>query len=346
MNPKPTPTTYPLTRTSLLPPTWLHVDDGTPRVTSPREWSRERKRSAAKFKQKDDVFSRFNNGGLQHNLTTGLSMSSSVKSGLGGGWRAHTVLEESDGGEVDSPQGPTAPDRFRKLRSSSSLNTLRMSLKKRLPLRSVQTNSLPDPELTPDPTWESLQANQKTSAVQQLKRSTRSHIGGVYQRFQRGRAELREECLVATPHRVSDGTDNIVGVSTRTPRHTPVRSTTLLPSTTPKRTARATPKRTPKATVTPKRTPASGRRGKKTPGVEASPGEGVRNRGGRRQLVRMAALRSPFASPNTESMRRVFARDLECVSSGLRKLKRLSHAFDEVIGRDDRRTLNYSLITE
>ncbi|KAJ7997544.1 hypothetical protein DPEC_G00230110 [Dallia pectoralis] len=261
-------------------------------------------------------------------------MSSAVKSSSGWTWRSHNVLEESDGGTVDSPEGPPAPDHFRKLRSSSSLNSLRMTLKKRLPLRSVQANSLPDPELTPDPTWETLQANQKTSAVQQLTRSARNHIGGVYQRFQRSRAEVHEECLVATPGRVCDGRDNSVGVSSRTPRCTPVRSTTLLPSTTPKRTAKV---------GTPRRTPASGREARRTPVEEK---RGVKNGGGRRQLVRMAALRSPFASPNTLSLRRMFDRDLESVSSGLRKLKRLSQAFDDVIGRDDRREVSYSLIKE
>ncbi|XP_064817071.1 uncharacterized protein LOC135533736, partial [Oncorhynchus masou masou] len=215
-------------------------------------------------------------------------MSSSVMSGVAA-WRAHSVLEESDGGESSSPEAPP-PDHFRKLRcSSSSLNSLRMSLKKRLPLRSVQTNSLPDPELTPDPTWESLQANQKTNAVCQLTRSARSHIGGVYQKLQRNRAVVQdqEECLVATPGQVCEGGENNEGVTSRTPRRT--RSTT-------------TPSRTPRATA-PKRTPASGRRGRRTPGRSPEV-TGVKNVGGRRQLVRMAALRSPFASPNTQSLRR------------------------------------------
>ncbi|XP_071219048.1 uncharacterized protein [Salvelinus alpinus] len=220
-------------------------------------------------------------------------MSSSVMSGVAV-WRAHSVLEESDGGESSSPVAPP-PDRFRKLRSSSSLNSLRMSLRKRLPLSSVQ-------------------------------------------RLQRNRAVVQdqEECLVATPGQVCEGGENNEGVTSRTPRRTPVRSTTLIPTTTPRRTPRAT---------APKRTPASGRGGRRTPGRSPEV-TGVKNVGGRRQLVRMAALRSPFASPNTQSLRRKFGRDLESVSSGLRKLKRLSHAFDDVIGRDDRRTFNYSLIAE
>lgn len=100
-------------------------------------------------------------------------MASSVMDGVGravvGVWRAHTVLDESDGAE----SSPEAPDRFRKLRSSSSLNSLRMSLRKRLPLRSVQTNSLPE-----NPTQKE---QPKPSTVRKLTRSARNSVSGVYQ---------------------------------------------------------------------------------------------------------------------------------------------------------------------
>ncbi|XP_067113532.1 protein PIMREG-like isoform X2 [Osmerus mordax] len=252
-------------------------------------------------------------------------MTSSVSTAVAGVWRAHTVLDESDGVE-SSPE-----DRFRKLRSSSSLNSLRMSLRKRLPLRSVQANSLPE-----NPTWESVEAAQKTSTVRQLSRSARNSIGGLYQRLQRNRESVREECLVATPGRICEEGES-VGAPSHTPRRTPSRQTAFV--------AIATPKRTPKAAATPKRTPAS----RRTPGGRGTPEAGVRGvriGGGRRQLVRMAALRSPFASPNTQNQRRKFDRDLECVSSGLRKLKNLSHAFNNVIGRDDRRQFSYSIMAE
>lgn len=89
-----------------------------------------------------------------------------------GVWRAHTVLDESDGAE----SSPEAPDRFRKLRSSSSLNSLRMSLRKRLPLRTVQANSLPE-----NPTWETMKEQPKPSAVRKITRSARNSISGVCQ---------------------------------------------------------------------------------------------------------------------------------------------------------------------
>uniref|UniRef100_A0A3B4XWY1 Uncharacterized LOC111666145 n=1 Tax=Seriola lalandi dorsalis TaxID=1841481 RepID=A0A3B4XWY1_SERLL len=212
-----------------------------------------------------------------------------------GVWRAHTVLDESDGAE----SSPEAPDRFRKLRSSSSLNSLRMSLRKRLPLRSVQTNSLPE-----NPTWETLKGQPKPSTVRKLTRNARNSISGV--QFS------REECLVATPGRTCDGED--AGASTsHTPKRTPGRA--------------ATPRRTPRSAAKPGHTPGS--RGRRTPEAGV---RGVKTRGGRRQLVRMAALRSPFASPNTQNQRIKFDRDLESVSSGLKRLKYLSKAFDDIIG--------------
>lgn len=234
------------------------------------------------------------------------SLSAAVMDGVGravvGVWRAHTVLDESD----DAENSPEAPDRFRKLRSSSSLNSLRMSLRKRLPLRSVQTGSLPE-----NPTWESLKNQPKPNPVSKFTRSARNSFTGMYQvkkktckncsgtipfvflstssiplssltqRLQKTREFSREECLVATPGQEGD---NACSSNYCTPSRTPGRATTV--------------RRTPRSAATPRRTPTS--KGQKTP--EGSI-RGVKKGGGRRQLVRMAALRSPYASPNTQSQR-------------------------------------------
>lgn len=98
-----------------------------------------------------------------------VTMTSSVLQSVGVavGWRSHSVLED----EPDSP----LPDRFRKRPSSSSLNTLRMSLRKRLPLRSVTLN------VQENPTWEALESRQKPGAVRSLTRSARSTLGNVSQ---------------------------------------------------------------------------------------------------------------------------------------------------------------------
>lgn len=89
-----------------------------------------------------------------------------------GVWRAHTTLDESDGPE----SSPEVPDRFRKLRSSSSLNSLRMSLRKRLPLRSVQSNSLPE-----NPTSETLKETPKANTVRKLTRTARNSVSEMCQ---------------------------------------------------------------------------------------------------------------------------------------------------------------------
>ncbi|XP_054611382.1 uncharacterized protein LOC129169212 isoform X2 [Dunckerocampus dactyliophorus] len=243
-------------------------------------------------------------------------MASSVMDGVGramvGVWRAHTTLDESDGAE----SSPEAPERFRKLRSSSSLNSLRMSLRKRLPLRTVQANSLSgNPETSTGPVKE----HPKVSTVRKMSRSARNSITGVYQRLQRTREFSREECLVATPGGICEGEE-----PASSPSHMPGR----------------TPRRTPRSATTPARTPGS--RGRRTPDASV---RGVKHGGGRRQLVRMAALRSPFASPNTQNQRLKFDRDLESVSSGLRRLKHLSKALDDLIGGDDKH-FDYSQIKE
>uniref|UniRef100_A0A3Q2PSE8 Uncharacterized LOC105919817 n=1 Tax=Fundulus heteroclitus TaxID=8078 RepID=A0A3Q2PSE8_FUNHE len=223
-----------------------------------------------------------------------------------GVWRAHTVLDESDGAE----SSPEVPDRFRKMPSSSSLGSLRMSLRKRLPLRSVQANSLPETSAS-----EMQQEQQpKPNTARKLSRSARNSISGMCQRFQRTREFSREECLVATPGRDAEAAG---ASSSCSPRRTPRRA--------------ATPRRTPRSAARPGRTPGS--RERKTPDASV---RGVKAGRGRRQLVRMAALRSPFSSPNTENRRLKFDKDLESVSSGIRRLKHLSKAFDDIIRREDR----------
>lgn len=103
-------------------------------------------------------------------------MASSVMDGVGravvGVWRAHTVLDESDGPD----SSPEVPDHFRKLRSTSSLNSLRITLRKRLPLRSVQTNSLPENQTQTKP-----KEQPKPSTMRKLTRSARNSVTDLYQ---------------------------------------------------------------------------------------------------------------------------------------------------------------------
>ncbi|KAL4608438.1 hypothetical protein GN956_G24459 [Arapaima gigas] len=227
-------------------------------------------------------------------------MTSSVLQAVRGGWRGHAALEESDG--TDS--SPEVSDRFRKLPSSSSLGSLGASLRKRLPLKTVQVNAdVPPPQEILPP-----RASQR---LHLLTRNARNSISSAYQKVQRS-CSSQEECLVASPSQAPEAGENWGPDQSCTP-HKPSAAGT------PKRAPRSAGRRTPRA--------AAGLGGQ---GVAAKPGSS------RRQLVRMAALRSPFASPNAVNRRREFDRNLEAVSSGLKKLKRLSRAFDSVIGRDDR----------
>ncbi len=88
-----------------------------------------------------------------------------------------------------------------------------------------------------------------------------------------------------TPGRTSDGEEcDCIGTS-QTPKRYAARTTI-----TPRRTPRSTSKRTPRGACTPEASDSAVRT--------------VKTTGTRRQLVRMAALRSPFASPNTMNSRR------------------------------------------
>lgn len=98
---------------------------------------------------------------------------SGLSSTVSGMWRSHSVLPESD-----PETSPEAAQQFRKLRSSSSLNSLRMSLRKRLPLKTVQPNNIIIPE---NPNSEGFQRSRKTSTVTQIKRTAKNTIGNAYQ---------------------------------------------------------------------------------------------------------------------------------------------------------------------
>lgn len=102
---------------------------------------------------------------------------------VNGVWRSHTVLDESD-----PDCSPEAPQQFKKMRSSSSLNSLRMSLRKRLPLKPLQTTA----NISDNPTWESLQINQKPNAVRNMTRKAKNSIGDIYQVCMRSPVPLKK----------------------------------------------------------------------------------------------------------------------------------------------------------
>ncbi|XP_018586111.1 uncharacterized protein pimreg isoform X2 [Scleropages formosus] len=228
-----------------------------------------------------------------------MDMTSSVIQAVSGIWRGHTALDESN--EVDS--SPEVPDRFRKLPSSSSLGSLGASLRKRLPLRTVQV----DAEI--QPTREILQA-QASQRLCLLRCSARNSVSSAYQ-LQRS-CSSQEEFLVASPGQAIQGEENRGPVQSCTPHK-------------------------PAAVVSPKYiSQVASQRAYRAAATLDDQGIAVRPRSSRRRLVRLAALRSPLASPNTLTQQREFNRNLDSVSSGLKKLEHLSQAFDDIIGRDDR----------
>ncbi|XP_005987556.1 protein PIMREG [Latimeria chalumnae] len=231
------------------------------------------------------------------------------------GWRNHQVLEDFD--ENDSPK----PDNLRKASSAGAFNSMRMSLRKRLPLKPVKTN------ISDNPTWESLQIK-KSSTVQNLTRSAKGAFGSVSQKIQKT-YQSPSNRLVTTP-----GKQRRSRVSASASKRTP-------PTQTPKRQAdRRTTKTTPVSGV--RRAPSFKTRC--SPRVKPTSARTPKWRSYSlidkdatllRRSVRTAVLKSPYASPATINRRRQFDRDLETVSTGIRQLKHLSQVFDDVIVREE-----------
>ncbi|NXE87169.1 PIMRE protein, partial [Menura novaehollandiae] len=88
-------------------------------------------------------------------------------------WRKHQLLADFD--ENESP----VPDKFKRRASLSSLNTIRMSLRKRVPLKQVELN------FHKTPTRESLEARQRCQTLQTIKRTAKNAFGTVSQKIQK-----------------------------------------------------------------------------------------------------------------------------------------------------------------
>ncbi|NXH83305.1 PIMRE protein, partial [Edolisoma coerulescens] len=86
-------------------------------------------------------------------------------------WRKHRLLADFD----ESP----VPDKFKRRASLSSLNTIRMSLRKRVPLKRVELN------FHKTPTRESLEPRQRCQTLQTIKRSAKYAFGTVSQKIQK-----------------------------------------------------------------------------------------------------------------------------------------------------------------
>ncbi|NWX30528.1 PIMRE protein, partial [Notiomystis cincta] len=88
-------------------------------------------------------------------------------------WRKHQLL--ADLNENESP----VPDKFKRRASLSSLNTIRMSLRKRVPLKRVELNC------HKTPTRGSLEPRQRCQTLQTIKRKAKYALGTVSQKIQK-----------------------------------------------------------------------------------------------------------------------------------------------------------------
>ncbi|XP_075450527.1 protein PIMREG isoform X1 [Ascaphus truei] len=239
-------------------------------------------------------------------------------------WRNHRVLENYD--ENDSPQ----PDKFRKIPSSSSLNTLRMSLRKRLPLKQVEVN------FNAMPSWDSVAAKEKQRPLQAMTVTAKNMFGAMSQKIQKTR-QNQNQYLLVSPDRVKHSRKEKScppgsGGKCTTPRTPRCR----------KQTGAASPRATPKSS---KRITPCNRSARRVVSSEWRSFSNLIGKDGLnlRRSVRAAALKSPYSSPATFGRRRQFDKDLETVSTGIRQLKRLSWVFDDAILKEERKEaiLNY-----
>ncbi|XP_069766800.1 protein PIMREG-like isoform X2 [Narcine bancroftii] len=221
--------------------------------------------------------------------------------------RYHQPLQEEEG---DSP----AAGVLRKKPSSSSLNTLRRSLRKRLPLQRVDFNS------DHTPTWDSL----KPGALQTLGRSARNTWGSVARKLDK-RRQSRSDFLVITPSKSA------------TPRPRASGSATM------KRTSPRTPRGREWG---PHHTPPSGKPNSRNSKAQWKEDAHLLDKDvlPLRRSVRSATLRSPYGSPRRIIRQRQFDRDLESVSFGIGQLKRLSQDFEKTVPKGE--SVIFSLIDD
>ncbi|XP_054857667.1 protein PIMREG isoform X2 [Eublepharis macularius] len=218
------------------------------------------------------------------------------------GWRNHKIL-------VDVEESPV-PDRFRK-RSSRNLNAVRMSLRKRMPLKQVEMN------FDENPTWESLQAKEKSQNLRALTRTARNVFGTVSQKIHKS-CQGSTQTLVSALAKASKASDRGSTSTRHGSPHTPVCKSNRL-------AALSTP------TSSTKMVPKSGQRSSFRPGSRRLKEDLLPLRRSRRA----AALRSPYGSPVGAGLQRQFDCDLELISTGIRHLKRLSHAFNDIIVQEE-----------
>ncbi|XP_014736666.1 PREDICTED: protein FAM64A [Sturnus vulgaris] len=228
-------------------------------------------------------------------------------------WRKHQLL--ADLNENESP----VPDKFKRRAPLSSLNTIRMSLRKRVPLKRVELN------FHKTLTRESLEPRQRCQTLHTIKRTAKSAFGTVSQKTQKScQSPVRSVVtLPAEPSSSSSSATSSIKKRSTTPQ------TPCYKSVTPAATSKGTPRSSKRALLGP--TGVSEHREWR----DFSSWLG-KNAVSLRRSRRAAALKSPYSSPATSSRKIEFDCELELVSSGICQLKCISQAFDDAIVKEER----------
>ncbi|XP_053817587.1 protein PIMREG isoform X2 [Vidua chalybeata] len=226
-------------------------------------------------------------------------------------WRKHRLL--ADLNENESP----VPDKFKRRASLSSLNTIRMSLRKRVPLKQVELN------FHKTPTRESLEPRQRCQTLQTIKRTAKYAFGTVSQKIQKS-------CQSPVCSMVTFPAESISRscVTSSTKKRTATPRTPCYKSVTPAASSKGTPRSSKRALLGPTRVSEHREWRDFSSWLDKN---GVTLRRSRRA----AALKSPYSSPAPSSRKIEFDCKLELVSSGICQLKHISQAFDDAIVKEE-----------
>ncbi|XP_072210042.1 protein PIMREG [Excalfactoria chinensis] len=237
------------------------------------------------------------------------SMLQNVKSTMG--WQKHLLLNDYD--ENKSP----VPDKFKRKASFNSLNTIRMSLRKRIPLKQVELN------FHETPLWENMEASKMNQVLRSITKTARNAFGTVSQKIQKT-CQSPLHSTATFPAEDSSAT----GFSKKRIVQTPCLSVNSVTAAT---SSKCTPKSSRRFLLGPTRVSEH----KELRGFPSWHGEDTV------PLLRSrrasAALKSLYLSPIPASRRIVeFDHELELVSSGICQVKHLFWAPDDGIVKDKR----------
>ncbi|XP_010720252.1 protein PIMREG isoform X3 [Meleagris gallopavo] len=221
-------------------------------------------------------------------------------------WQRHLLLADF---ENERP----VPDKFKRKTAFSSLNTICMSLRKRIPLKQVELN------FHETPLWENMEARKKSQVLQSITRTARNAFGTVSQKIQKTCQSPGHSTVTFPAEDI--GSSFATSFSKKRTVQTPCLS---MNSITPAASSKCTPRSSRRCLLWPTRLSEH----TKLRGFPSWRGEDAV------PLLRSrrasAALKSLYSSP-TPASRRIeeFDSELELVSSGIHQLEHLFWASDD-----------------